>query len=172
MAWLQNRGIGNTFNSIDMNNISTFLSLKWIFARFAYVFIVNMHLAWNIFHCVAYGSFQQKILNDVRNSLSSHSQRGRCRPKACTWTLCRWHGPHQSFVTLPCQLLLAEQAGLNHPRQPMPREPINRKQECLLFIVYCGVLEGKSGETLSSQSTKRPVCAVGTNTNLGHDFRS
>lgn len=31
----------NTFKRIDMNNISTSLSLKWIFARFAYLFIVK-----------------------------------------------------------------------------------------------------------------------------------
>lgn len=96
----------------------------------------DMHLAWNIFHCVAYGSSQQKTLNDVRNSPSSHSQRGGRCPGACTETLCKCHGPQQSSVICPCHSLMAEQAGLNHPKQPMPRESINRKQGCLLFTVW------------------------------------
>lgn len=73
----------NTFKGINMNNISTSLSLKWIFAKFAYYVYCEkyMHLAWNIFHCVAYGSFQQKILNNVRKPPSSHSQREGCHPE-------------------------------------------------------------------------------------------
>lgn len=63
--------------------------------------------------------------------------------------------------------LLAKKTGLNCPGPPTPREPISRKQRCLLFTVYCERPERKFGEILSSQSTKIPGCAVVDKCELG-----
>ena len=50
------------FNDIKMNNISTFFSFKNLCKICIRVYCEkHMHLALNIFHCVAYGSFQQRI---------------------------------------------------------------------------------------------------------------